>query len=413
MGTGLIHLRNPAPDSPSGSPCPRRGLFHTFRGMTTAPSSRIRVLLIEDEESDYLMIQALLGQIQGEGVELEWANTFDEGLRVLGEGRHDVCLLDYFLGERTGLELLRQARSLAIRTPIVLLTGKGNRELDLEAMRSGAVDYLEKATRIPELVERSLRYAVERHRAQEALRLSEERHRGMFDHLPLGLFRVTESGEYIEANPALIRTLSYPEREGIRRAAQNFFVAPEDRDEFLRTLTDHGVVLGFETELVTANGRRVPSRTTARAHRGLGGAIDYIEGLVEDVSTLRRIEEPGLEAAAFRALMSASRVGIVIVAADGRVLRANPEAKALLQLSQQGGRGAVLWDYFVPSDSTAVASALEEVAGAKVASTSLSARPSGGKGRIRVDLHPLVDPEGDGAEALLVLLESEESGKKG
>lgn len=381
--------------------------------MTTLTNSRIRVLLIEDEESDYLMTQALLGQIRGDGVELEWASTFDDGLRVLGERRHDVCLLDYFLDERTGVELMHQARSLAIRTPIILLTGKGNRELDLEAMRSGAVDYIEKGTRIPELVERSLRYAVERHRAQEALRQSEERHRGMFDHLPLGLFRVTESGEYMEANPAMIRSLAYPEREGLRRAAHNFFVAPEDRDEFLRTLTDHGVVIGFESELLTANGRRIPSRTTARAHRGLGGAIDYIEGIVEDVSTLRRTDEPGIEASAFRALMSASRFGIVIVAADGRVLRANPEARTRLHLSQQGGRGAVFWDYFSPSDGRAVAAALEDVAGAKTASATLTARVAGGGGKVQVDIHPLVDPEGDGAEALLVLLAEPEGGQGG
>lgn len=375
-------------------------------------SSTIRVLLIEDEESDFLMTQALLGQIEGESTELEWASSYEDGLRLLSERRHDVCLLDYFLGERTGLELMRQARSLAIRTPVVLLTGKGNRSLDMEVMRSGAVDYLEKTNRNPELLERALRYAVERHRAQEALRQSEERHRGMFDHLPFGLFRVTEEGEYMEANPALIRSLGYPEREVIREVARNFFVSPDDRTRFLETLSDHGVVLGFETELLSASGRRVPVRTTARAHRGPAGAIEYVEGLVEDISFLGTSEEPGQEAAAFRALMSASTDGILIVAADGRVLKANSRAQSLLAPPLQDVRGSAIWDYFEASAGSAIAHALEEVAGAKSASVTRSARTSMESKRLRASFFPLVDPGKDGTEEILILLE-EGNGRAG
>lgn len=105
-------------------------------------------------------------------------------MKLLAERRHDVCLLDYFLDRGTGVDLLEQARSQAIRTPIILLTGKGRRDVDLQAMKSGAADYLVKGTGDAEALERSLRYAVERHRAQKALRQSEERHRGMFDHPP-------------------------------------------------------------------------------------------------------------------------------------------------------------------------------------------------------------------------------------
>lgn len=209
----------------------------------------------------------------------------------------------------------------------------------------------------------------------------------------------------MEANPALIRSLEYPEREGIRQVARSFFVAPKDRDRFLETLTDHGVVLGFETELLSASGRRIPVRTTARAHRGPAGVIEYVEGLVEDVSYLGTAEEPGQEAAAFRALMSASGEGILIVAADGRVLQANARAQSLLIPPLQDVRGGAIWDYFEASAGSAIASALEEIAGARSASVTRSARTSMGSKRLKASFFPLLDPQKEGTEEILVLLE--------
>ena len=95
-------------------------------------------------------------------------------------GQQSVCLLDYHLGERTGLELLREAVARGCRTPIILLTGNGDREIDVEAMKAGAADYLVKGRFDAHSLERSIRYtigfAVQRQRTLEALRRSEERY---------------------------------------------------------------------------------------------------------------------------------------------------------------------------------------------------------------------------------------------
>src|SRR5690606_16479820 len=115
-----------------------------------------------------------------------------------------------------GLDLVREAKERRVRAPMIMLTGRGTREVDLEAMRAGAADYLVKGRIDPDALERSIRYALERRRAQEALRDSEERHRGMFDHLPIGLYRATPGGEFMDANPALVRILGYPDPQTLR-----------------------------------------------------------------------------------------------------------------------------------------------------------------------------------------------------
>ena len=326
-------------------------------------TTSLRVLIIDDEESDALLTRSLLDTIQGAVVDTEWVSTFHDGLTRLQEHHHDVCLMDYMMDAGTGLELLRKARSLAVRTPVILLTGKGSREVDLEAMRTGAVDYLVKGEMDPEALERAVRYAVERHRTQEELRRSEERNRGMFDHLPLGLFRVGPGGEYMEANPALIRTLDYPDRHTLREVlAKNFFVSPRDRERFLQTLEDQGLVAGFETRVQSGSGRVIRLRITARVHRGPGGRPEYVEGSVEDLTGLRSAGEVEGEAACFRVLAEVTRCGVAVADPDGHLRSVNPALAAFLgeDMSTLEGRG--IWTLFHPSDQDQLARAFEEVA---------------------------------------------------
>ncbi len=133
---------------------------------------RVRVLLIEDDEDDYVFARDLLAEIGGDRFELEWAPTYERGLLRVLEAPFDVCLLDFRLGARTGLELLREARagdsaSPDSTTPIILMTGQGDQEIDLEAMRSGAADYLVKGEIDAAGLERSIRYAVQHRRMEE------------------------------------------------------------------------------------------------------------------------------------------------------------------------------------------------------------------------------------------------------
>jgi signal transduction histidine kinase len=141
----------------------------------------LKVLLVEDDEDDYILTRDLLSRIGGERFGLEWATTYEHGLARLLEDTFDVCLLDYRLGARTGLDLLREVRGgnggePAILPPIILMTGQGDQEIDMEAMRSGAADYLVKGEIDAALLDRSIRYAIQHKRMEEErVRLVRER----------------------------------------------------------------------------------------------------------------------------------------------------------------------------------------------------------------------------------------------
>lgn len=127
----------------------------------------VDILVIEDDTDDFFITNMLLKRAQSIRPNVQWAKTYEDGWELLLSERFTVCLCDYRLGARTGLELLRQAMEFGVRTPIILLTGQGDLEVDLQAMQFGAADYLVKGPTDTPTLERSIRYARERKRAEE------------------------------------------------------------------------------------------------------------------------------------------------------------------------------------------------------------------------------------------------------
>ncbi len=146
-------------------PCPETAIPRDETAL-----QRLRVLLVEDDEDDYVLTRDLLEEVPGYRFDLEWASNYETGRAALRQDRHDVYLFDYRLGGHTGLELLAEAVARGCKAPVILLTGQGEREIDIEAMKAGAADYLSKGKIDAALLERSIRYAIERKRSQDSLR---------------------------------------------------------------------------------------------------------------------------------------------------------------------------------------------------------------------------------------------------
>lgn len=132
-------------------------------------SEPLKVLLVEDDEDDYFLTGEIFSEIEGGRYDLDWASSYEEGLARVECREHDIYLFDYRLGEHNGLDLLREAIASGCDAPIILLTGQGDREVDLEAMKSGAADFLPKGQLSPMLLERSIRYAIERRKTLNLL----------------------------------------------------------------------------------------------------------------------------------------------------------------------------------------------------------------------------------------------------
>src|SRR5215510_531466 len=138
----------------------------------------IRVLLIEDDEDDYLLAREHLDAIERQGYEIEWVCTFEAARHCLNASSYDVILVDQYVGGDTGVDFIRERSQAGAIVPMILLTGLGDIDIDMAAAKAGAVDYLEKGKLSSELLERSIRYALtsaeSRKRSEELLRQAKE-----------------------------------------------------------------------------------------------------------------------------------------------------------------------------------------------------------------------------------------------
>lgn len=126
----------------------------------------LKVLLVDDDEDDYIITRDLLSDLPSYNVKLDWTVDFIEAMEHISGRIHDIYLVDYRLGEHTGLELVDEAIRDGCRAPIILLTGQGDRDVDLEAMKAGAADYIVKGRLNADILDRAIRYSMERRRAE-------------------------------------------------------------------------------------------------------------------------------------------------------------------------------------------------------------------------------------------------------
>ena len=101
-----------------------------------------QLLLVEDDEDDYILTCDYLEQLDSHTFNIQWISSPEQAIETLSKNEHDICLLDYRLGASNGLDVLKEAIANGFSGPIIMLTGQSNDELDSAALDAGAVDYL-------------------------------------------------------------------------------------------------------------------------------------------------------------------------------------------------------------------------------------------------------------------------------
>jgi signal transduction histidine kinase len=138
-----------------------------------ANPEQLDVLLVEDDEEDYLLTKDTLDAIEGPGYALHWVRDCRSALAAAKERPYDVCLVDYRLGPENGIQLVRDLLQDCHDQVVIVMTGQGDRDVDIEATQAGATDYLIKGEITPALFERTIRYAMRSRADLRALRESE------------------------------------------------------------------------------------------------------------------------------------------------------------------------------------------------------------------------------------------------
>ncbi len=166
------------------------------------PRSRTKVLLVDDDRKEFILIEGLLDQVPDAAIDLDWVTSLDEATKAIETGSYAAVLVDYHLGIQNGLDLIRRThQKLRFEgLPLILMTGCGDFDLDEQAMAAGAAEYLDKNALTPTFLERTVRHAIQRARGETTLRQTEQFNRSILDALSAHVAVLDETGTIIAVN---------------------------------------------------------------------------------------------------------------------------------------------------------------------------------------------------------------------
>jgi len=250
--------------------------------------STTRILIVEDDEDDFLIIEACIKDIPDKEFHIDWCYDYEDALQRIRGRKYDIYFVDYLLGAKTGLELLEEAIGIGCEEPLVLLTGIGNREVDIQAMTIGAADFLVKSEITTEKLERSIRYALERSAYIKALRANELKFRNIFEKSKDAVFLLGEDLIFRDVNAATSELFKYSKEELLSRSLYSLFARKEAVFQLKEKLLSGGGE-EMEVELMTRNRERRNCILSISRQVDPNGEA-YIQGIIHDITNLKRIE---------------------------------------------------------------------------------------------------------------------------
>lgn len=249
------------------------------------------VLLVEDNPADVYLVREEFAAL-GDAARLAVAGSVTEASHALIHARPDVVLLNLSLPDSIGLDTYTAIQKKAPDLPVIVVSGTDDRTMAIQAVRSGAQDYVLKGRMDPELLLRTLTYAIERARARAELRQAEARYRRLYDSVPVGVFQMSSTGVLQSVNATLIRLLGYESEAEVLRAerAGSLFADTDQKAAALRLLVGTGTLEGFEIDLYHRAGNVLTLLANAAAVRDEATGKFTVEGTLADITRRKQTE---------------------------------------------------------------------------------------------------------------------------
>jgi len=250
---------------------------------------RASILVAEDE---HLVAEGIRHNLNELGYTvLAVVPSGEEAVQRAREMTPDLVLMDIRLrGKLDGIEAAKQIRA-SLGIPLIYLTSYADDETLERAKITEPFGYVLKPFQTREL-HSAIEMAVYKHKQEEELRESQERYYDLFRRVPVGLYRTAPDGQFLDANPALIEMLGYPDRESLLEIdPTDGYVDAEERRQWQALIEREGIVRNLKAQWRRRDGTVIWVQETARAIRDIDGQVVYYEGAVEDITEQVEAEE--------------------------------------------------------------------------------------------------------------------------
>jgi PAS domain S-box-containing protein len=216
----------------------------------------VKILLIEDDEDDALLTQEYLQDIGNYNFIVEWEPNSDKARVKLTDGNYDIFLIDYNLGGVTGLSLINHIKGFQILTPAIILTGRADSAIDVDASSAGAFDYLVKGELTAPILERSIRYALSQAKIIRELNEKEKKYRSLFERSIDCIFLANENFKIVDANDSFLNFFEYSVEEVKTLAIGDLFVDKSEYEQCRTELKGVEQIRDYEVEFITKSGEQ-------------------------------------------------------------------------------------------------------------------------------------------------------------
>lgn len=288
----------------------------------------VRILIIDDDEDDFILTSTFIQAIEDRTFEIGWCYSYKEALEIIGRKEYDLYFVDYRLGAKTGIDLLREACQVNCEEPIILLTGKGNSAIDKQAMEMGAVDYLVKSELTTEKLERCIRYSLERAVTIKALKANERKYRNIFEKSKEAVFTTTETLLLKDVNEAMSNLIGAEKEKMLGTSLYEIIEGEHFHHAIREQLALHGEVNDLEVEIYNTKGKKRNCILFLSLEKD-NHDDRYLQGILHDITNQKKTE---------RATLLAEKL-----AATGRLVRTlahevrNPLSNIHMSLEQLTG----------------------------------------------------------------------------
>lgn len=248
----------------------------------------IRILLIEDNPGDALLIQEMLEEVRS--CSLEWANCLASGLEALSRKPHDVVLLDLALPDSFGIDTFNRLHRAFPDIPVIILTSFDDDALAIHSVREGTQDYLLKGKIQTDLLVHAIRYAIERNKAEISRQKKQREIEAIFHSLQDFIFVTDPKGTILYSNHFATDRLQYPAGELTTMTLEDLHL-PEHRlliSTALAGIREEGREY-YEFPFVARDGTRIP--VEVKITRGTWGDKDVLFAVGRDVTEQQQAEK--------------------------------------------------------------------------------------------------------------------------
>jgi PAS domain S-box-containing protein len=257
---------------------------------------QIKILIIDDDEDDYFIISDYLKEIDHTKFIVDWCNDYHSAVRQIHLASHDIYFVDYRLGNKTGLDLLKEAIHLQTDRPIILLTGKGNKAIDIEAMKSGATDYVIKSELNSEKLERCIRYSLDRAASLRTIKESENKYRNLFTGSKDSLFIADKKLFFKEVNQAAANLFAIDGSDLRQVSLFDFIPDPLVKKKIKSALQQNKNINELEIEIKnTQQEKRACILSILLESKTVGE--DLVHGIIHDITNIKKAEQINLQSA--------------------------------------------------------------------------------------------------------------------